>query len=98
MKYCIFILKFSIGVLLISLATYIYFFMIGDSGLEPIEPESIVLGIFTILGVISAILLAQRAGAMRATTFYLSFVAYFLLFTFPAVVSTLYMWAMMTAG
>jgi len=98
MKYCIFFLKFSIGALLISFAEYIYLFCLSDDGLEPVEAETMILAGFTIIGILSSLLLIRKAPKMGTIWFSLAFVAYVLLFAFPAIISALYTLALLTMG
>ena len=99
MKYCIFFLKFSIGAFLISFAVYFYLFCLSDDGgLEPVEIETMILAGFTIIGILSSLLLIRKAPKMGTIWFSLAFVAYVLLFAFPAIISALYTLALLTMG
>jgi hypothetical protein len=85
MKFAILILKASIAVQLVFVALYIAFFCIGD-GIDPIETETVVIGLITALGLILNVFLIRRAGRISPVTFWISFVLFLLVFTLPALV------------
>ena len=98
MKFCIFLLRFSIGLLLLSFVLFIKFYCIGDNGPEPVEVELIIIGLIPVLGILSSWLLIKKSGSMKRVWFGLAFVFHLLVFTFPAIVMSIFMIAMATAG
>ena len=98
MKFCIYILKATFVVLLVSLGLYIGGYCIGKDGPDPVDMETIGISVYIGLGLIFSIILIRRSGNMRMIWFGVAFVAYLLIWTFPAIITTLYMALMLTAG
>ena len=98
MKFCVYILKFSIAILLVSLGVHIDFFCFGKDGVDPIEIETIGMAIYTAIGIFLSIVLIRKAETMRAIWFMPGFMLYLLTWTFPAIFMTCYTILIMNAG
>jgi hypothetical protein len=98
MKFCLYILKASIAILIFSLCVYTTFFCFGKDGIDPIEIDTIGMLVYTVFGVLFSLFLIRRAGSMRAIWFGLGFIFYLLTWTFPTIFMTFYTLLMMGAG
>ena len=98
MKFCVYILKASIAILLFSMGLYVVFYCMDGIVLDPIEVESVGMFIYTLFGIILSLILIRRAANMRIQWFIAGFVVYLLLWVFPAIFSSCYMLLLMTAG
>jgi hypothetical protein len=98
MKFAVFILKTSIPLLLVFLGLYLWFFCVGDGGIDPIEIETVGMALFVAVGIGLGWFLIRRAGRISPIMFWLSFMFYLVTFTLPALVTTCIVVLFMTSG
>lgn len=98
MKFCRYILKASILVLLLCLGLYLAYFCVSDDGIDPIETETVGMIFFAVIGILLSIFLTRKATKISAFVFWTGFIFYLLTFTLPALVYSFILILFMTAG
>ena len=98
MKFCRYILKASIPILLLCLGLYLAYFSISEDGIDPIETETVGMIFFATIGILLSIFLNRKAVKISVFIFWTSFIFYLLTFTLPALVYSCILILFMTAG
>lgn len=90
MKWGIYILKGSVIFLIITPLLYLSLYCFGD-GFDPIEIETILTFVFAALGIGLSLLLIRFSVRIPAFLFWIFFILFLLTFTFPAIVSSVFL-------
>lgn len=90
MKFAILILKASILCLITAPLLYLAFYCYGD-GFDPIEIETVLTIVFAGTGIFLSVLLIRQAYQISKWLFWLFFVLFLLVFTFPAIVTIVFL-------